>query len=111
MRNIGTSSALEAELWALRDGLMLAADLHLLEIHDESNAKEMIKLLLHEPSSRHHYSNLLCDCRYLMRQLRISTVEHIFREANKCVDILANQGSVAIDSFVIFNSTPSCLSK
>lgn len=66
MRNIGTASALEAKLWALRDGLMLATDLHLLEIHVES-AKEMIKLLLHEPSSRHHYSNLLCDCRYLMR--------------------------------------------
>ncbi|KAF5933508.1 hypothetical protein HYC85_029679 [Camellia sinensis] len=73
MRNIVTASALEAELWALRDGLMLVADLHLLEIHVESDAKEMIKLLLHEPSSRHHYSNLICDCRYLMRQLRIST--------------------------------------
>ncbi|KAL7223861.1 hypothetical protein ACSBR1_025341 [Camellia fascicularis] len=46
-----------------------------------------------------------------MKQLRISTVEHIFREANKCADILANERSFAIDSFVVFNSAPSCLSK
>ncbi|KAI8004358.1 putative ribonuclease H protein [Camellia lanceoleosa] len=38
MRNTGTTSALEAELWALRDGLMLTADLHLLKIHVEADA-------------------------------------------------------------------------
>ncbi|KAL7177819.1 hypothetical protein ACSBR2_031060 [Camellia fascicularis] len=72
MRNIDTALALEAELCALRDGLML---------------------------------------RYLMKRLRISTVDHILREAKKCADILANQGGYTIDSFVVFDFASPCLSK
>ncbi|KAL7205643.1 hypothetical protein ACSBR2_018550 [Camellia fascicularis] len=45
--------------------------------------------------------------RYLMRQLRITTIDHVYREANKCADVLANQGNLAMEDFHVFNYVPS----
>ncbi|XP_028071512.1 uncharacterized protein LOC114273895 [Camellia sinensis] len=106
VRNIGVASAMEAECWALRDGLKLAMDLGLSGICVETDAKAVINLVLQEPPSDHHFGNLILDCRYLMRELRIVMADHIYREANKCADILANQRSLAITGFHVFDSAP-----
>ena len=92
---------MEAELWALKDGLKLAVELNFLGIHVESDAKTMISLITQEHSVRHHFSNLICDCWYLMRYLRITKIDHI----------LANQGRHAIDGFHAFNFVHFCLAK
>ncbi|XP_028067895.1 uncharacterized protein LOC114270573 [Camellia sinensis] len=87
-RNIGTASTVETKLWALWDGLRLALELDLKGIHVETDAQ--VTSNLQNSFENHHFNNLISDCRFLMSQLEVANVEHIFREANKCEDILAN---------------------
>ncbi|CAL5426615.1 unnamed protein product [Camellia sinensis] len=91
-RNIGHSSSIETELWAMRDGLKLAFDLNLTEIEVEIDATIMQNLILGNFNHCHQLSNLIHDYRYLLDQFRTSTISHTYREGNKCADLLANEG-------------------
>ncbi|CAL5325064.1 unnamed protein product [Camellia sinensis] len=92
-RNIGHSSSIEAELWAMRDGLKLALDLNLTGIEVETDATIMQNIILGNFNHCHQLSNLIHDCRYLLDRLGTSTISHTYWEGNKCADLLANEGS------------------
>lgn len=52
-------------------------------------------------------SNIICDCRSMLKRLG-SEVIHIFRESNRCVNLLASfyfQHS----SLVVFPNLPPCM--
>ena len=53
------------------------------------------------------YSPLLSNCRLLFAMGPQVRVTHVFREANKCVDLLAKKGCSLWDDFVQFDSPPS----
>ena len=53
------------------------------------------------------YSPLLSNCRLLFAMVPQVRVTHVFREANKCVDLLAKKGCSLWDDFVQFDSPPS----
>ncbi|XP_070002248.1 uncharacterized protein [Nicotiana sylvestris] len=83
-------NCLTAELQALVKGLTLDAQMQLLPLEVETDAEEVTKLL-HSDTSR--YSNLLCDCRHILKMLHDPLVRHAYREQNGVEDQLAKLGS------------------
>jgi ribonuclease HI len=66
---LGITNSLAAELWGVRDGLLLARDLNIRKLIIESDAKSVVDLLKTENlgnNAFHPYSALINDCRYLI---------------------------------------------
>ncbi|KAH7849667.1 hypothetical protein Vadar_021159 [Vaccinium darrowii] len=111
-RHLRASQSLEAEFWALRDGLLLAQNNHLVPISVEMDALAAIQLLADSNlgiQSRHYLNNIIHDCRCLMRQLGVMKIDHIYREGNKCADLLAKMSFNDALDFHIFDVAPTCI--
>ena len=94
-----------AELWALRDGLHMAAmeNIHslIVELDDLAIVQQMrnsIANLSLEP--------LFTDCRLLLRKFPNLRVDHAYREANQCADALAHIVSNSNVPFILFVHPP-----
>nr|XP_009802861.1 PREDICTED: uncharacterized protein LOC104248321 [Nicotiana sylvestris]XP_016462304.1 PREDICTED: uncharacterized protein LOC107785498 [Nicotiana tabacum] len=103
-------NCLSAELQALIKGLSLAAQLRLLPLQVEIDAKEVITLLDNQNS---RYSNLILDCRYLLGTLHDPVVNHAYREQNCVADNLAKLGNrmPPAAALCIFVEPPFCVTK
>ena len=88
VRNIGNATSIAAEFWALRDGLMLAAQLGITQLLVELDAQVIVNLVLSKKPINCSYSPLLNNCRYLLRQFHHIKIIHVFREVNRCADNL-----------------------
>ena len=107
MRNIGQATSVAAEFWALRDGLMLAAQLGINHLHVELDAQVVVNLVLSKKAINNSCVALLNDCRYLLEQFQHVKVTHVFREANKCADNLAKAGCSFPGNFVVLDAPPN----
>ena len=68
LRRIGKVSSLEAELWAIRDGLILCNQLLIQELIIELDAKAVISLLTCNTESFAQYAPLIDDCRNMLHR-------------------------------------------
>ena len=94
-----------AELWALRDGLILAKDLNFNSLIVESDVKSVVQLMNND-SANMLMEPLLTDCRTFLRAIPNKRVEHTYSEANQCVDALARVGAKRNFPFVVFVESP-----
>ena len=90
-----------AELWALRDGLILAKDLNFNSLIVELDVKSVVQLMNND-SANMLMEPLLTDCRTFLRAIPNKQVEHTYIEANQCVDALARVGARHNFPFVVF---------
>ncbi len=70
-RNIGITNFSVAEMWGLRDGLLLARNLNIQKLLVEIDAKVVEDLLKSHnilTVNSHPYSALIYDCKYLLRR-------------------------------------------
>lgn len=102
-RLLGFTNSCSTELWALRDGLVLAKAMRLNSLIVELDALSVVLLmtnnnvnLLMEP--------LLIDCKNLLREFPNKQIVHAFCEANQCVDALAKLGATIMPSFAVFKN-------
>jgi len=102
---LGTINSFMAELWALKNGLIIAKDLGLNNLIVELDALSVVHMissdnanLLMEP--------LLSDCRSLYKAIPNKWIQHVYREVNQCADALARLGSSVVSSFVDFVEPP-----
>ena len=65
-RNIGIASSLMAELWAIRDGLMLCVERNLDMVEIEMDAKAVVDMLGNPQYCNRSISSLLEDCRKMI---------------------------------------------
>jgi hypothetical protein len=79
-----------AELWALKDGLSLANCLGFSLISVEMDAEMVILLLKNSSTINLVIEPLLSDCRSLMQMFNNPVMQHAYRKANQCTDVLAN---------------------
>ena len=101
MRKLGSMSSILVELWALKDGLLLARQLDILNVNIELDA-DLIVHLLNNPSSHNlMLKPLLNDCRNLIKTFPSCTVAHVFRETNRCADKLANISATQAVNFLL----------
>nr|POE53032.1 putative ribonuclease h protein [Quercus suber] len=105
-RKLGNVNSFTAEIWALRDGLMVCRQMNLPAIIIEIDAKALADALRNPKYSNSVISPLFDDCKYLISQLPHVRINHIFREANKCADRLANSGYTQDLEFIMHSVPP-----
>ena len=105
-RKIGKINSFMAEAWALRDGLVLCNQMKVSKVIVESDAKAVVDALNNRGSHNSAFSPLFNDCRQLASNIPQVVFRHIYREANSCVDRLANLRRLQQLDFVLHSSPP-----
>ncbi len=90
--NIGFTTSVQIELRALKDGLMLAINLGILNLEIKMDSLVVIELVNSISTPNVFLNTIVTDCRYLMERFKLCSLKHIFREANGCTDLLAKAG-------------------
>ena len=106
---LGIANSLVAELWGLRDGLLLVRDLHICKLIIEIDAKsvvDLLKLVNDGITDSHPYSALINDCKSLIQSFEEATLQHAHCESNFCADLLVKEGIKLLVSFSIVVSPP-----
>lgn len=93
-----------AEVWALHDGLHLCCQMNFSAVIVELDAKALVDALNNPSYSNLVISPLFNDCKILARQIPQLQSKHIYREANKCPDRLANLGLSQHPEFVVHSN-------
>ncbi|KAH7843122.1 hypothetical protein Vadar_012901 [Vaccinium darrowii] len=114
---MGFASSLKVELWALRDGLVIATHVAFLEnkFEVEVDATAVLKLIDDRDHDNIHgdLKKVVFDCRLLLEKLGLTMPKHVFREANQCADTLANihdvDEGISLDGLTVFENAPSCV--
>lgn len=81
-RKIGIATSLMAELWAIRDGLMLCVDRNLVMVEIELDAKSVVDMLWNSNYTNNSLSPIIEDCRKLISMIPQIRIKHCYREAN-----------------------------
>ena len=97
------ATSVDAEFWALRDGLILASQMGINNIVVELDAKVVIDLVCATNTPKRYYT-LLNDCRTLLTRFQGMRIKHVYREGNKCADMLARESCWLNDDFVVLES-------
>ena len=103
-RSIGVTASEEAELWALRDELILCVNLNLLAIEIEVDVRVILEWVTEEFNSNLYHTSLIMDCKTLISWIPQVKMKHCFHEANKCVDLLARKGLSSNRVYCLFHS-------
>ena len=107
LRKLGNTSCILAELWALKDGLLLAKQLSLENICVDMDVEFLVYLLSNSSVVNLSPEPLLSDCRNLMKTFLNCIVAHVYREANRCADRLARLGAdLHSDHLILYNPPP-----
>ena len=105
-RKIGTATSFLTELWALRDGLRLCLQIQAQTVCIELDAKAVVDALSSHSCTNTVIYSIMEDCRHLVNQIPQTRVKHVYREANRCADLLAKIGTGLQNDFVIFSNPP-----
>ena len=88
-RSIGMTNSFAAELWSLREGLLLCSNLNINALEVELDAKSIVDALGNPSYVNNVISPLLDDCKLLISRIPQFCIKHCFRQANRCADSLA----------------------
>lgn len=105
-RNIGISSSFIAELWALRDRLMICVHRNFNAVEVEVDARAVIDVLSALKCTNSLAAPLVDDCKQLATQIHQIRFKHCFREANRSADKLASIGVAQDSQFKLFLCPP-----
>jgi len=81
-RNIGTTTSFMAEIWALRDGLLMCLNLGINALEVELDARVVADLMNCFANSNVANSVVVNNCKCLISLLPQAKVTHCYREAN-----------------------------
>ncbi|GKV52754.1 hypothetical protein SLEP1_g59322 [Rubroshorea leprosula] len=109
-RSIGWTTSIAAELWAIRDGLEIAARKGISKIIVKTDSKIAVLLIESTDTTLHSLGALISYCRLLLRLFTDARISHIYREANAAADFLAKLGSTSAGDFVLYEGSPPGLS-
>ena len=110
-RHIGLTNSFVAELWELRDGLILCCNMNISCLIVEIDAKMVVDVLKNSNHINFIISPILEDCRLLASRFHQIQFSHCFREANRCADMLAKIGAEQEAEFILLSSPPVDLFK
>uniref|UniRef100_A0A2N9IBY2 Reverse transcriptase domain-containing protein n=1 Tax=Fagus sylvatica TaxID=28930 RepID=A0A2N9IBY2_FAGSY len=103
---IAGGGGIQAELRALKDGLVMALELDVLYLAVEMDSLVAVELVSSNRATNVVLSTVVDDCRYLLSRFEQTSVLHIYREANSCADALAKAGAAQALDFISFNTPP-----
>nr|XP_009601887.2 uncharacterized protein LOC104097078 [Nicotiana tomentosiformis] len=87
-KSFHATSAIQAELMALQEGLKIARDMNFVDMKIETDSTEIIKLLYED---NQYLSNTIIEYRLLMHRLKLPTLKYNFREGNEVAHLLAKE--------------------
>ena len=93
-----------AEIWALRDGLLMCLNLDIIALEVELDAKVVVDLMNCSANSNVTNSAVVNDS-----HLPQAKVTHCYQEANQCADGLARLGTQQDVDILFYNSPPPSL--
>ena len=105
-RHIGITNSFVAELWGLRDGLLLCSNLNIPFLIVELDAKSIVEIFCKTGYVNDVISPILDDCRMLITKFQQVQFKHCFRQSNQCANALARLGADQDLDFRIFESPP-----
>ena len=109
-RHVGTSNSFAAELWGLRDGLMLCCGLNIPYLIVEIDAKVVVDVFQNSDHVNHIISPILDDCTHLMTRFQQVQIKHCYCQANRCADLMARLGVDQELDYIMFAKSACGLS-
>ena len=106
-RSIGITSCVQAELRALKDGLLLALDLEISKLEIEMDSYVAVESLKSTSMPNVFLRSIVDDCRLLLERFEATTIKHIYRETNGCANALAKTGCVQHVNISFYPSAPA----
>ena len=100
-KNCGKVNSVMAELWALRDGLHMAAMENIYSLIAELDDLAVVQHMRNSIANL-SLEPLLTDCRLPLRKFPNLRVDHVYRKANQCADALSRIGSNSDVLFILF---------
>ena len=108
--NIGITHCMMAKLWAIWQGLKYAWNNGYKYINLQVDSKLAHNWITNLNSFYPlEYSNLIHDCRSLLERPWVVKTNHIWREANGCVDLLAKKGADQFEREIFYDTCPAFL--
>ena len=110
-RHVGATNTFAAELWGLRDGLLLCSSLNISCLIVEIDAKVIVDAIKNSAYVNQIISPILDYCRQLMTGFQQVQLKHCYRQANRCADLMAR---IRVDQeldYILFSSPPVDLAK
>ena len=105
-RHIGLTNSFIAELWGLREGLLLCCNLNIQSLIVEVDAQAVVAVLRNNDYINNVISPILDDCKQLAARFQRIQFNHCYRQANRCADLLARMGAFQDLEFISFASPP-----
>ncbi|XP_048489805.1 uncharacterized protein LOC125491759 [Beta vulgaris subsp. vulgaris] len=96
--NLGHSSVLIAEATALQQGIKLALHSGLRNIIIEGDNLLVINAFNNICSTQWKIANIIADCKLMLTHFASYQIRHVFREANRAADLIANVGHLVVSS-------------
>ena len=103
---IGVGEVIEAEVWGIYIGLMMAAELQIKKLLVESDSAIAVKLLNVADISMHPLATIIGNCHSLMQLFESCLISHVHRERNNIVDAMAKHGLGLPRGTTMFCSPP-----
>ena len=107
-RNLGTSNVLWTELWAIQSMLQLAWNRRVPKLLVESDSAVAIKLVNEGCNNLHPYASLVLHIRAWKERDWVLQFGHVYREANRVADCLANLACSLPDGTHVYEDAPAC---
>lgn len=102
--NLGPCNSIRAELWALRLAIKLARNLSLSPMQFELDSQVVVHMIRMGNSHNKFLQPLLLEVIELLNKSDWRTsVTHVFREANRCADFLANRCHSSSFTWTVFD--------
>ncbi|KAL0000246.1 hypothetical protein SO802_019848 [Lithocarpus litseifolius] len=105
-RRIGITTSFVAELWGLRDGLMLCSNLNTSALVVEVDAKAIVDAFQNVHYENNIVSPVLDDCKQLISRFSRIKFNHCYRQSNCCADVLAKVVADQNSNFIYFECPP-----
>ena len=107
--NLGVSSVVIAEATAFQQGLRIALQHNITHLQIEGDNLMVINSVKGLWSPPWQIAHLIWDIHALLSSFSSTTIRHIYREANKAADWVANVGHLVTSQFTIDDCTHSAL--
>ena len=98
-----------ADLWGLRETMARAWATGHHRVCFQTDSLLVYKWLTTDTVYPTEFSNLILDCRRLLHKEWEARIEHIWREANSCADLLAKRGASQSEREILYDTFPTFL--
>ncbi|PNX58030.1 ribonuclease H [Trifolium pratense] len=110
-KNVGLCSAFIAELWGVLEGLRYVHRLGFKKVELNIDSEAVVRVIQNRRSNSSMGSSVMKQIWRFMEMDWIIEISHVYREANKCADAMANIGCCLDYEVVYYNACPSQLAE